>query len=278
MKLRLLWVFVVLASFVSFTHAQVDPTNLPKLTQYVTDFAGVLIPDQQASLESIAQSYDKQTSNQIAAVLIPHRNGNEIFDIGMNIFNTNAIWQAGKNNGLLLVISTQEKKIRIIVWYGLEWEIPDLLASNIIEDSVRPLVNKGDFAWAISAFYSRSINAISTWEGSQYKDSWSNDTDLFLIAIWLVIWIIFYFLVKPKNKQSWKKYTILGLLILLIILIIWLSILVLYGFIAALIFISGGGWSASRWIWFSWWFWWWGWGGGWFSGGGGSSGWGWAGD
>lgn len=277
MKFRLLWVFLILASFVSFVQAQVDPTNLPKLTQYVTDFAGVLPFDQQASLESIAQSYDKQTSNQLVAVLIPHRNGNEIFDIGMKIFKDNKIWQVGKNNGLLLVISTQEKKIRIVVWYGLEWEIPDLLASNIIEQDIRPLVNQGDFAWAIRAFYNRSTNAISTWEGSNYKDSWSDDTDIVLIAIWLVIWVIFYLFAKSKTKKSWKKYTILGLLILLVVLILWLSILVLYGFIAALMFISSGG-VVGSWWWWGWWWWWWGWGWGWFDGWGWDSGWGWAGD
>jgi uncharacterized protein len=53
-------------------------------------------------------------------VLFPHRQGNELIDIGMNIFNTNGIGQKHKDNGLLLLISTDEKRIRIVVGYGLE--------------------------------------------------------------------------------------------------------------------------------------------------------------
>lgn len=277
MKLRLLWVFVVLASLVSFVHAELNPMGLPKLTQYVTDFAGVLTPDQQASLESIAQSYDKQTSNQIVAVLIPHRNGNELFDIGMNVFNTNAIWQAGKNNGLLLVISTQEKKIRIIVWYGLEWEIPDLLASRIIEEDIRPLVNNGDFAGAVQKYYERILSAIDTGEGTQYQYTISGDNDMPFWIIWVAIWFVLAIFLKPTFKKPSKKYIIFWLLLLLVVLTLWLSTLIFVWVLAGLFF------------WFTWtmpgrwWFWWFsgGWGSfgwGWFSGGWGSSGWGWAGD
>lgn len=105
----------LLGLFVSFTHAAIDPMNLPKLTQYVSDFSNVLDTQSLADLNMSAKSYDTQTSNQIVAVLIPNRNGKELFDIGMNIFDTNGIGQSDKDNGLLLVISTEEKKIRIIV-------------------------------------------------------------------------------------------------------------------------------------------------------------------
>jgi uncharacterized membrane protein YgcG len=71
--------------------AQVDPMNLPALSQYVTDFGGVLNQSQIDELNQVANAYDKQTSTQIVTVLIPNRNGNELFDIGMNIFKKNKI-------------------------------------------------------------------------------------------------------------------------------------------------------------------------------------------
>jgi len=310
MKLRILWVSVLLASLVSFVHAELDPMNLPSLTQYVTDFAGVLSSDQQTSLESLAQSYDQQTSNQIVAVLIPNRKWNEIFDIGMKIFNTNTVWQSAKNNGLLLVISTEEKKIRIIVWYGLEWQIPDLLASRIIEEDVRPLVDKGDFAWAIRAFYDRSISAISTDEAATIQSSSSDylsndDFKMFLFVGFMFTALIFpsflkilrYKTKKAKhpevsNRSFWKIIPILifwGLAFYLSVFIIGTFVLFLWVLIGSIVgFISyffwntfGGMWSRGWFGWgfgwggFGWWdFGWWGWFGGW----GGFSGWGWAGD
>ena len=56
----------------------------------------------------------------MVVVFIPSRNGNELFDIGMKIFSDNKLGQKEKNNGILLVIATEEKKIRIITGYGLE--------------------------------------------------------------------------------------------------------------------------------------------------------------
>jgi uncharacterized protein len=91
--------------------------NLPKLNQFVTDFSNVLSANQISELSALAKDYETKTTNQLVTVLIPNRNGFELFDIGMNIFNTNQIGQKDVNNGLLLVISTEEKKIRIVVGY-----------------------------------------------------------------------------------------------------------------------------------------------------------------
>ena len=94
--------------------------KLPKLTSQVTDFAGVLSGSDKSSLSQISRDYEAKTTNQMVVVFIPNRNGNELFDIGMKIFSDNALGQKGKNNGILLVIATEEKKIRIITGYGLE--------------------------------------------------------------------------------------------------------------------------------------------------------------
>ena len=105
---------------ISFAQNQIDPMNLPKLTQWVTDFSSTLSVSQVEELNTLAKTYETQTSNQLVAVLFPHRQGNELFDIAMKVFTDNKIGQAQKNNGLLLLISTEERKIRILVGYGLE--------------------------------------------------------------------------------------------------------------------------------------------------------------
>lgn len=144
---RIVYLLVIVCSLFGFTYAQgqVDPMNLPQLTLRVNDFSDVLTTSQSDELNTVAKDYETQTSSQLVTVLFPNRNGNELIDIGMKVFTDNGIGQKDINNGLLLLISTEEKKIRIVVGYGLEGAYPDLMASQVIENDIRPLVNSGDF-------------------------------------------------------------------------------------------------------------------------------------
>lgn len=153
----------------SVSAATVDPMNLPKLTEYVEDFSNSLPLADLANLRQVARDYETRTTNQMVVVLIPNRNGNEIFDIAMKIFNANQIGRKGKNNGIVLVIATEEKKIRIVTGYGLEGDIPDVLASDFIEKSIRPLVDDGKYSEAIRAFFDRTTRAIGTDEGKKLQ-------------------------------------------------------------------------------------------------------------
>jgi uncharacterized membrane protein YgcG len=70
---------------------QVNPMELPKLTQSVTDFSNTLTMSQLNELNLAAKTYENETSNQLFVVLFPHRQGNEMIDIGMKIFKDNKI-------------------------------------------------------------------------------------------------------------------------------------------------------------------------------------------
>lgn len=256
--------------------------NLPKLDQYVTDFAGVL---DQATLDQLNQSafnYENTSGHQFVAVLIPDRQWKELFDISLNIFNTNQIGQEDVNNGLLLVIATDEKKIRIMVGYGLEGEMPDVLASKIIEEDIRPLVNSWDYAGAVRVFYDRSQQAISSgeWKAMQPLDDIDgNESLLFIVALFA------YFLGKSarslKKEKSKKRRSSLWMTGLISVLVLITAVVTIgfliplfiylaamfFGYVAPGMFLffprTGGGFG-------KWWF---GGGGGFggFSGGGGFS-------
>lgn len=279
---RVLLFLSILLSFMGFAWAQnpVDPLSLPKLTQYVTDFSNTLTASQIDELNAAAKDYEDETSNQVVAVLFPTRNGNELIDIGMKLFEDNGIGQKDKNNWLLLLIATQEKKIRIIVGYGLEGVYPDLMASQVIENDIRPLVNSGDIAAAIRVFYERSKQII--W--GEIPLGYTDPADIpdesnmylavflwFLLGVWLKRFGKWYY--KTLSKQIKK------------ILAIWLSLFFLFAFLVGIYFVGTfllwlffgiifgiagifpgflGRWGSGGW--FGWWgFSWWGgssWGGG----------------
>jgi uncharacterized membrane protein YgcG len=88
--------------------------DLPRLERYVTDFTETLTMDALNALEAIAENYHTNTAHQLVAVVIPDRQGRELFDIGMKLFNENEIGTTA-NDGLLLLIAHNEKKVRMIV-------------------------------------------------------------------------------------------------------------------------------------------------------------------
>lgn len=113
--------------------------------------------------------------------------------------------------------------------YGLEGEMPDVLASQIIEQSVRSLVNSGDYAGAIQAFYARAEQAITSGEGkalvAQTEDQQDNGSFLLLIAF--AGFVVGRSL--KRSKRSGKKKSYRGVIPMLL-----LSVFVLYGAVAAI--------------------------------------------
>lgn len=271
---KVLWFVIALLPLgIVFAQSSTDPMNLPKITQYVTDYSHVLDQSSLKELSSLWEVYNSKTTNQLVTVLIPTTNGNVLFDIAAKIFKDNEIGQVSKNNGLLLVISTDEKKIRIAVGYWLEWVMPDALASRIIEENIRPLVNSGDFAGAIQKFYEKSIEIIDTnqsaWAANSSEEftSLPKNQNIFWI-IGIVLWYILASLIKSKSlkKKASKTYILILLIGCVVFLVIWLSAFILIGLLAWLVF--GFTWflPGGR-GWFGWGFW----GGGWFGWGGWSS-------
>ena len=138
MKLTKLFIVFIIAVF-SFTSAVaqnvIEKPNPPVL---VTDLAGVLSPEQKQALENKLVAIDDSSSNQIAVVILPTLDGNPIEEYATKLFRTWGIGNKKTNNGILLLIAIQDKKIRIEVGYGLEGAIPDITANSIIDNDIKP--------------------------------------------------------------------------------------------------------------------------------------------
>ena len=138
MKLTKLFIVFIIAVF-SFTSAVaqnvIEKPNPPVL---VTDLAGVLSPEQKQALENKLVAIDDASSNQIAVVILPTLDGNPIEEYATKLFRTWGIGNKKTNNGILLLIAIQDKKIRIEVGYGLEGAIPDITANSIIDNDIKP--------------------------------------------------------------------------------------------------------------------------------------------
>ena len=199
--LFILWILVLVSNFSSAS--AIDPMNLPKFEHFVNDYSNVFTEKQRLELGMLAKNIETNSGYQIVTVLFPHREGNELFDIALKAFNENKIWDKKRNDGLLLAIATEEKKIRIIVWYGLEDKIPDLLAKQIIETLIRPEVNNWNFHQGIKNFYSFFLDESLQ---NQFSDQSSEEDDLRSQMIFLGVYTIFLLLLIIRgSSRKWGR-------------------------------------------------------------------------
>lgn len=116
-----------------------------KPTGFVNDFAGKLSPEQRDSLEQAVRGIENQTTAEIGIAVINSLEGRNLEEYANDILNTWGIGKKGKDNGVLVLVSLQERKIRIEVGYGLEPVLTDGRCGQIIRDVLTPYFRKGDF-------------------------------------------------------------------------------------------------------------------------------------
>ncbi len=141
--------FLFLSLFVSVcVHAQTDvvPKKPSSAVGLVLDQTNTLTPEQQSALREKLNAYDRSTSNQIAIVIIPALKGNSIEDVGLQILRTWGVGgQADKDNGVVLLVAKNDKKVRVEVGYGLEGAVTDYVASSIIQNNIQPNFREGNY-------------------------------------------------------------------------------------------------------------------------------------
>ncbi|HZZ28094.1 MAG TPA: TPM domain-containing protein [Pirellulales bacterium] len=118
---------------------------IPKLQQWVIDQAHVLSPDQAQRLSDLLEDKERQTSNQIAVLLIDSLQGDSIEHFANHVFNTSQIGQKHNDNGVLLVAAIQDHTMHIEVGRGLEGALTDALSAQIIRDQIAPRFKAGDY-------------------------------------------------------------------------------------------------------------------------------------
>lgn len=137
-------VVLAVAAFVSLGAAQ-ESADVPLLTRRVTDLAGFLSAPEARLLDERLEAFEDSTSTQIAILTVPELGGFSIEEYSIRTFEKNRIGQKNKDNGVLLVIARQERRLRIEVGYGLEGVLTDALATQVIERTIKPAFREGRY-------------------------------------------------------------------------------------------------------------------------------------
>ena len=188
------WLLVVAAPFLlvpGLTHAN---THFPSLTGRVGDNANMLDRAREQRLAGLLEGHENATTDQVVIVTLSSLGGYDIETYGYQLGRHWGIGQKGKNNGVLLIITKKERKVRIEVGYGLEGTLTDAISSNIINSVIVPEFKKARFGNGIEQGATAIIQAL----GGQYQmkkrkgASGNKGFRVFMLAFF-ILFIVFIF-------------------------------------------------------------------------------------
>lgn len=123
---------------------------IPPLTGRVVDQAGILSSSEESSLSNKLAALERKSTIQLVVVTLKSLQSRTIEEWGLALGRGWGIGQAGKNNGVLLIVAPNERELRIEVGYGLEGDLPDATADNIIRNVIVPRFKAGSMVSGIN--------------------------------------------------------------------------------------------------------------------------------
>lgn len=125
--------------------------DVPPLRGYVNDYANMMSSQTRAKLEGELKSFEGSDSTQLVVLTIPSLQGEVLEEFSMKVAEAWKIGQKGKDNGIIFLVASRERKIRIEVGRGLEGRLTDLTAGRVIDLVVKPRFRRNDYNGGFTA-------------------------------------------------------------------------------------------------------------------------------
>lgn len=180
--------------------------SVPPNDGYVTDVAGILTEQDRTQIAEMLKTFEAQTSNQVAILIVNTLNGEPIADVAVAVGRKWGVGTKEKSNGILLLIVYQDREIFLATGYGLEGAVPDLVTKGIIEQEIFPKFRDGDYAGGIRA----GIASLQKHIGGEYTaDRYQKGSSggvggfvgfLFFAGVILLQWLISFL---GRTKSWW---------------------------------------------------------------------------
>lgn len=144
--------------FPTFVHAEL--VAIPELSTRVTDLTQTLSQAEQAQLEQKLAAFEAKKGSQIALLIVPSTQPEDIAQYAIRVVDKWKIGREKVDDGVLVLIAKDDRKLRIEVGYGLEGAIPDLYAKRIISEVISPKFKQGDFYGGLDAGVDKIIGLV----------------------------------------------------------------------------------------------------------------------
>ena len=245
---------------------------VPPLKARITDLTGTLTPPQQQALEHTLAEFEARKGSQVAVLMVPSTQPETVEQYAVRVQEAWKLGRKGVDDGVLLLVAKNDRKLRIEVGYGLEGVLPDATAKRVIEEEIVPRFKQGDFYGGVRAGSDRILRVI---EGEQLPPAPQRAAEQSILSQYsdlLIPGVILVLIAGSVLNALVGRFigagligTVAGLAVwvfvgsFLVALIVGLIVFVLHVFSGTAGFGRTGGWGSSS-------------GGGWSSGGGGGFG------
>ena len=194
-KRFLIVVFALLLTVGSYANDQDFPKK-PNPPRLVNDFAGMMTSNEVAQLEEKLLEYEKSSSTQITVITIKNLGGYDIAQYSIELGNRWGVGQKGKDNGVVVLASRDDRKVNISTGYGVEGALTDITSGRIIRNEITPEFKQGNFYEG----FDKAADAIIAATKGEYKaeEDYHHGKKrvpkavsiLFILGVILVVWAI----------------------------------------------------------------------------------------
>jgi len=184
----------------------------PSLTGRIVDDANLLSQADKAQLEADLKALEDKSSDQLVVVTVPSLQGFAIEDFGYQLGRHWGIGTKEKDNGVLLIVAPNERKVRIEVGRGLEPLITDAMSNVIITGVMLPRFRTGDFAGGIKEGV-RGIESVLTGDAAELaervkgrRDADDPKVDWLVVIFWTIIILWFIWVTwRSTQRQAYRR-------------------------------------------------------------------------
>ncbi len=198
-KKNIISAFLITLFAFSFSFAQYDIPKKPDVQTSVYDYSNLLSPSEKSSLEEKLITYSDTTSTQIVIAVINSTNGENINYLGAQWGQEWGIGQAKEDNGILILLAKDDRKIAINTGYGIEHLLTDALSKRIIENDIIPYFKQNDYYGGLN----RGADAIFEVLNGEYQGTRKSDNKQgFPVGLIFIIIFIIILISISKNKRG----------------------------------------------------------------------------
>jgi uncharacterized protein len=181
--------------------------TLPALTGRVVDQANIIPAETRSAIEQKLADLETKSGIQLVVATVASLEGQEIEPYANTLFRSWKLGEKTKNNGVLLLVAPNERRVRIEVGYGLEGTLTDALSKVIITNAITPRFKTGDFAGGISRGVEDIITVLTT-DASEWQkrpslrlDNQQTPDNVFPVVIVILIIVIVLLVVSPGFRR-----------------------------------------------------------------------------
>ncbi|MFM2423202.1 MAG: hypothetical protein RL291_1732 [Pseudomonadota bacterium] len=201
---------IVLALLLSIGGAEAQP-KFPELTGRIVDEMGILTAADREELAATLRQLEGKSSDQIVVYVTKSLQGYPIEDFGYQLGRAWKIGQQGTNNGIVLIVAPNEKKVRIEVGRGLEPQMTDVMSGLIVQNAILPAFRRGDFPGGIKAGV-RDIKDVLLGDAAEVEaraksgkkrgQGGVDTVGLLFLLFWLAVFAFIFFMMIQQERRG----------------------------------------------------------------------------